>query len=111
MKIKGGRRPGAGRRKGVPNKVTAEARKRALESGASPLDIMLSIMREPEPKQRPKESVVAFVTRWKHWVDQRLDAAKAAAPYVHPRLQAIEETDKDKDLAPLSLEVVFVAPK
>jgi hypothetical protein len=54
-------------------KIDAAARKAALESGISPLDYMLSIMRHPD-------STAA----------QKMEAAKGAAPYVHARLAHIE---------------------
>jgi hypothetical protein len=43
---RGGARPGSGRKKGAANKATAEARKAALASGISPLNHMLSVMRD-----------------------------------------------------------------
>lgn len=107
MTIKGGKRPGAGRKKGVPNKITAAMREKALGSGTSPLEVLLGIMRKAEPKQRPKESVLVFVSRWKYWADQRLDAAKAAAPYIHPRLQSVEYQD-NSDPKDYRVEVEFV---
>jgi hypothetical protein len=73
----GGRRPGSGRKRSGVSRLDAAARQQALESGISPLDYMLSIMRHPE-------STAA----------QKMEAAKGAAPYVHARLAHIEkETD------------------
>lgn len=63
-----GRKTG-GRAKGVPNKATAAKAAEIEASGLSPLDFMLGIMRDK-----------------RHPMDARLEAAKAAAPYVHPRL-------------------------
>lgn len=71
----GGARPGAGRKKGGVNRLTAEAVAKAQEGGEMPLDFMLSIMRD-ESEQR----------------SVRLDAAKAAAQYVHPKLSAVDAT-------------------
>lgn len=62
-----------GRRKGTPNKATAAKVAEIEASGLTPLDYMLSIMRDENAAR-----------------DQRLDAAKSAAPYVHPRLASIE---------------------
>lgn len=70
---KGGARPGAGRKKGAPNKKTAELQKAIAESGITPLEYMLNIMRDPLAD-----------------VDVRLDAAKSAAPYVHAKLSSVE---------------------
>jgi hypothetical protein len=75
----GGARPGAGRKPGSLNKKTAE-RKAAVEralAGTTPLDVMMSAMR-----RAAKEGDLSLA----------LEAAKAAAPYVHPRLAAIEHS-------------------
>ena len=70
---RGGPRPGAGRKPGAINKATAEARERAEAGGVLPLDFMLSIMRDETAKR-----------------EERLDMAKAAAPYVHAKLSSVE---------------------
>lgn len=67
-----------GRQKGTPNKATAAKAAELAESGLLPLDFMMAAMRD-ETKD----------------FEVRLDAAKSAAPYVHPRLAAIEHTGKD----------------
>lgn len=67
-----------GRRKGTPNKASAAKAVEIAESGVTPLDFMLTVMRDPAKE-----------------FDVRLDAAKSAAPYVHPKLAAIEHTGKD----------------
>lgn len=72
------RPPGAGRKKGTPNRATAELAARLAETGETPLEFMLATMRDID-----KEFHV------------RLDAAKSAAPYIHPKLAAIEHTGKD----------------
>lgn len=64
-----------GRAKGTPNKASVAKAEAVAASGLTPLDYMLSIMRDPE-----------------RMPDVRLDAAKAAAPYVHPKLAAIEHS-------------------
>lgn len=74
-KTKGGARPGSGRKPGSPNKRTAETQAQVEASGITPLDYLLSIMREPA--QEPRE---------------RLAAAVAAAPYVHAKLSAVSMT-------------------
>jgi hypothetical protein len=67
-----GKKTGGGSRKGKPNKATA-AREKAIEaSGLTPLDFMLGAMRDDEQP-----------------INIRLDAAKAAAQYVHPKLSAV----------------------
>ncbi len=70
---KGGARANAGRKPGVPNKRTAEKTAEIEASGLTPLDYMLSMLRDDslEPMAR-------------------FEAAKAAAPYVHAKLAAVE---------------------
>lgn len=70
---RGGARPGAGRPKGAPNKRTVAQAEAVAASGLTPLDFMLSVLRD---EQRTRE--------------ERMDAAKNAAPYCHARLQSIE---------------------
>lgn len=73
-----GSKPGerrGGRQKGTPNRTTAERQRRIAESGSTPLDYLLSLMRDESQS-----------------CDVRFEAAKAAAPYVHPRLSAIEHS-------------------
>lgn len=49
-----------------------------MTEGITPLDYMLSVMRDEAEEPT-----------------RRADMAKAAAPFVHPRLAAIEHTGKD----------------
>lgn len=67
-----------GRTPGTPNRKTAETQKAVEESGMTPLDYMLSVMRDPG-EDSPR----------------RLAAAAAAAPYVHAKLSSVELTGKD----------------
>jgi hypothetical protein len=73
----GGKRAGAGRKRGGKN--TASIRqshlllREAIERGETPLQYMLSVMQD---KDAP--------------IDRRDAMACAAAPYVHPRLAAVE---------------------
>ncbi len=76
--IKGGARPGAGRKPGVPNKATQETREAIKASGLTPLEYMLAVMRD-EGEDAPR----------------RLAAANMAAPYVHAKLASVELTGKD----------------
>lgn len=71
----GGARTGAGRKPGASTKLNEETRQKALTGGISPLDYMLGILRD-ETRD----------------VDARFEAAKAAAPYVHARLAAVEHS-------------------
>lgn len=73
----GGARPGAGRKPNSVNRLSREAAEKAKEGGLLPLDYLLTIMRSEDNAQ-----------------DIRMDAAKAAAPYIHPKLSAIEANIK-----------------
>lgn len=91
---RGGARPGAGRKKGSATKRTREIADKAMEEGLTPLEYMLKIMRQDSAHEDPKVQVAREAMRF--------EAAKAAAPYVHPRLAAVEHTGADgKDLAPI----------
>lgn len=80
----GGRRPGAGRKAGTATKKTREVANRANEEGLTPLDYLLSVMRNTANAP-----------------SARADAAKAAAPYVHPRLAPVEPLRSQDDTVPL----------
>jgi hypothetical protein len=84
-----GSQPGerrGGRQKGTPNKKTRQFMERVQASGLVPLEYMLSVMRdETAPPER------------------RDEMAKAAAPFVHPRLATTRiQGDKDAPLFDLS---------
>lgn len=66
-----GRKTG-GRAPGARNKATAAKAAAIKASGLTPLDFMMEVMRNQD-----------------YPMEARLDAAKAAAPYVHPRLANI----------------------
>lgn len=75
---RGGAREGAGRKSGTINKVSAAKRAEIAATGLTPLDYMLKVMRDDAAP-----------------ADRRDDMAKASAPYVHPKLAAVEHTGKD----------------
>ena len=76
---KGGKRQGAGRPKGSINRSTAELRAAIAASGEEmPIDYMLRVMHDTKADS-----------------ERRDDMAKAAAPYLHPRLTSTEVTGKD----------------
>ena len=70
---RGGQRTGAGRKPGAINRATAAARDMAEATGVTPLEFMLQVMRDDGAER-----------------SERLDMAKAAAPYVHARLSSVE---------------------
>lgn len=74
---RGGKRPGAGRPKGSKNRITEALLEDLEESGRqTPLEFLMATMTDPGIEFR-----------------LRLDAAKAAAPYVHARQQSLEEDE------------------
>jgi hypothetical protein len=91
--MKGGKREGAGRKKGIPNRASAAREAAIAASGLTPLEYMLSTMRD---ERQP--------------VALRLDMAKAAAPYVHPRLASVEQAVQVDLQEPSSITVTFVNP-
>lgn len=73
---KGQPKPAAGgRKKGVPNKASVARAQAIAASGLTPLDYMLSVLRNT--KAAPAD---------------RMEAAKSAAPYVHQKLATIAHT-------------------
>lgn len=100
----GGRRPGAGRRKGSLTAKTRAIAEQASAEGLTPLEVMLKAMQ-----------MHVKAGRW----DQAAAQAKDAAPYMHPKLAAVQHTGRDggpiavADLSKLSndqlatLEAVF----
>ena len=68
----GGHRPGAGRKPGTLNRFSKELLAKASQSGTLPVEYLLETMRDQSLDTR-----------------LRIDAAKAAAPYVHQKLSAI----------------------
>lgn len=71
--MRGGRRPGAGRKRGSPNKATRARQERAAAGGLMPVDYLLSVMRN---SRMPTAT--------------RVEAAVKVAPYLHPKLAAVE---------------------
>lgn len=75
---RGGKREGAGRPAGAVTKRTREAADAAAKDGLTPLDYMLSILRDEAQEQ-----------------EKRMWAAEKAAPYVHAKLASVEHAGKD----------------
>ena len=56
---RGGKRAGAGRPKGAVNKATAEAKAAVEESGETPLEYMIRVMRDPKANARRRDAMAA----------------------------------------------------
>lgn len=88
--MRGGKREGAGRKPGVANKASIARQARVAAEGLTPLDYMLQLMRDDGQD-----------------IELRAEMAKAAAPYIHPRLASV--THKGDEDAPLTVKVVRFA--
>jgi hypothetical protein len=77
MERRGGKRANQGRKPGSLNKRTREIADRASKEGISPLEVMIEAMRDAYEKGG---AIAAFAF------------AKDAAPYLHPRISAIEHS-------------------
>jgi len=82
-----------GRTKGTPNKKTAEIQQAVEESGLTPLQYMLQVMRDVGQDEQ-----------------RRLAAAQAAAPYVHAKLSSVEMTGKGGGPVDMNWNINFVSP-
>lgn len=81
--------PGRGRQPGQRNKHTLtlqEITQRAVKGGLTPLEYMLQVLRRPDVKKRLDETEDAFALRYHNDTQQRLDAARIAAPYIHSKV-------------------------
>lgn len=59
-----------------------------MAEGITPLEFMLKVMRQELPENAPVKLQIAHQA-------MQFEAAKAAAPYIHPRLQSVEVKNPD----------------
>ncbi|SNT33672.1 hypothetical protein SAMN06265795_12639 [Noviherbaspirillum humi] len=85
---RGGKRDGAGRKVGSANTKTREIADRAASEGLTPLEFMLQVMRNDALPENASPAQQAAQ------LAMRFEAAKAAAPYIHPRLSSVEANIK-----------------
>ncbi|MGV0981422.1 MAG: hypothetical protein ACOYB0_03575 [Polynucleobacter sp.] len=121
-KSKGGARPGAGRKEGSLTKRTREIAEVAAAKGITPLEVMMSTMMalykeagncsrdhqdhgDKASEHDDGRDAMISENRIK-LLNMAATIARHAAPYVHPRLSAIEHTGKDG--APLQSGVLVV---
>ena len=88
----GGARPRAGRKKGAATRMNEQARLEAAQSGETPLEYMLRVMRDVDAEK-----------------SRRDDMAKSAAPYLHAKLSSVELAGSKEN--PLQINVVNYASK
>ena len=87
----GGRRPGSGRKPGAATRVSREVADRLAGEGLSPLELIVGMMRKYHA-----EGKFALA----------LDAAVKAAPYLHPRLAAVEVSGGETPVRLLVIEEI-----
>lgn len=90
---RGGARPGSGRKVGQINRMTAEAREEARKTGEMPLDYMLRVMRDPKANAKRRDAM-----------------ANACAPYLHPKLSAVQVSG-DPHGIPVQFNMINRPPK
>ncbi|MNK87054.1 hypothetical protein D3C87_1069810 [compost metagenome] len=94
---RGGYRPNSGRKPNSMNRFSMEAREKAMATGMLPHEFLLAVARgeritrwvpHPNPDLAAAGEVVQVEEKYEF--AQRLDAAKAGAPYFAPRISAVE---------------------
>lgn len=133
---RGGKREGAGRPAGAITQRTREVAERALATGMSPLDVMLDNMRHFQQVALDAESVLEGLTaeefseqvpadaspedQFKFLLAQvkktvglrqaAQDAARDAAPYIHPKLTSVDMRGKvDGDMT-VTFKTIYESP-
>lgn len=97
---RGGARKNAGRKVGAATKRTREIADKAAEEGLTPLEVMLQTMRALVGRfDNLRAAAESDTERDQVPLDLMIEAsgiAKDAAPYIHPRLAAIEHSGEIK---------------
>ena len=99
-KSKGGARAGAGRKTGSLTKRTRQIAEAVATQGITPLEVMMKVMHQlyeeagNVSEQDLGDKELANEARIK-LLNMAATVGRHAAPYVHPRLSAIEHTGKD----------------
>jgi hypothetical protein len=93
--MKGGHRPGAGRKPGSLNRLSRKAREEATATGELPHEFLLRVVRG------------AKIDGHTPTFAERVDAAKAAAPYFAPRFSVVaaDVSKPDDPIASLLAEI------
>ncbi len=130
---RGGKRSGAGRKEGAVTKRTRAVADKAIETGKTPLDVMIENMchfhqvaldaeatldgltaaefsAKISPDASPEDQFKFLLAEVKKTAGLRQmaqDAARDAAPYVHAKLASIAHTGKDG--GPITFKTVYEA--
>lgn len=100
---RGGKRAGSGRKPGSANVKSREIADKAIAEGITPLEVMLQAMRkfvEAAEKMGTGQLQVVDgeVITQLSLMTEASKIAKDAAPYIHPRLSAVDHTSKGKEI-------------
>jgi hypothetical protein len=90
--MRGGKRPGSGRKKNSPNKASAAREMEAQASGMTPRDVMLAVMRQwwtLAEKHKGNRKLN------EHYLRGAVAVAKDLAPYLHPRISTTVPAPSD----------------
>lgn len=88
----GGKRQGAGRKRGSLSQRTQEIVAKASEDGILPLEYLLKTLRDENQSH-----------------DERFKAAVSAAPYMHPKLASVQHSGDQEN--PLALAIMASVPR
>lgn len=101
----GGKRPGAGRERGIPNKASAARELEAQASGETPADVLLGAMRE---FWRLANKSTSARKRSEH-LRAAAAIARDAAPYFHAK--RLPTTDAPAERTHITVEVIGGLPR
>ena len=109
--MRGGKRQGSGRKKGSVTDKTSrrtQAALAALEQGISPLEVMLEnmIWARSQIEKLGDNPIAEIVAGYRKMAQ---DAAVDAAPYVHPKLAAVQHSGDQDNPVKTTLEILWGA--
>jgi hypothetical protein len=87
------RRPAKKARRAPKKAPIVLLKEEAAQADVTPLEYMLQVLNARPPRQEPDEPIESFLARQEVYEGRRMDAAKAAAPYIHAKPAAIVKLD------------------
>lgn len=104
---RGGTRTNAGRKPGAATRRTREIAEKAASAGVMPVDVQLATMRAIWSQATSQGKVVDLKL-----ARDACDVAAQVAPYVHPRLAAVEtRTDNSRGDLPVAVTDQVMTPE
>jgi hypothetical protein len=104
--MRGGKRPGSGRKKGIPNKVSAAREFAAQSSGETPADVLLGAMREFWGLAQKSTNT----RKRSEYLRAAAAIARDSAPYFHAR-RVSTANPPDAPAARVVVEVIGGLPR